>query len=566
MKALTKQPARKLPESATRRVALIAILLLVVLIVRLFYYTGPVFANTQDEIIYYSQIVNTAVFHSGYNFSSYRNVDFSNLTNVNFNPDKAFQFYVGLMYPEIMLAHAFGYSVNLPIYYVMLTSVIEALFIFLIVERISSIRAAAISCILFAFLPLNVLFSTQLEPQVPLAMASSVAVYFFIVALDAKTLRKISSVSLVSGLFIGFGFVTNPFGSATLVFIALFLAILSAKILISRSGGKEDLRKNIIIFALIIGGFAAAYSVPGLLYQAESGNFFLYPEVYHSITLYQFETQASPYLNITRNLSIVEITGSPYFYLPILMDQPSYYYDPYLRYWGISFYVLVGMLLFLPKSKHSWAYFFGLMFIVYLAIMSLAPTAIITRNSATYVLLDSKLPYVAEALTLPSVVMVALGMDALIRSRKKLFVTVAILILLAVVCTDLIDLQHDSQYYRASIATVKDLAAFAASHPNSTIYAQWIFAEEANLYSGYKYHINSTSCASEGSLELNNSYIALGGTTNFDMSPPIMYNFTTCTLANFSEYSRAYNVTDPYARFGNDSVPQFEIINLSNRK
>ncbi len=562
-KSLINRKAKDRLRSNETRIALIALLLFAVLMVRLLCYTGPIFANTQDEGIYYTRIVSSVIYHNTYDFTAYRNANFSNLTSGIFNPAEAFQFYVGLMYPEIMLGQIFGYDVNLALYYIIFTSLVEALFIFLIIERIANRRAAAIGCILFAFFPLDVLFATQLEPQVPLAMACTIGIYLFIRGLDGKTARETYVALFLSGLFVGLGFITNPFGSATLVFLVIFLIIVSVKSIIEKGKMGTELRANMLAFVIVVVGFVVAYSFSGFLYQIEAGNFLLYPEVYHSITIYQFETQPLAYMNLTQNISIAMVTGGPGYYIPLLLDQPQYIYDSFLRYWGVLFYAVVLLAMFLAINRNKWLYFFGLMFLVYFVMMSALPTAIVTQNGITYIVLDSKQPYVMEALTLPAIVIAALGLELLLRSRDTGKTALAIIIILAVISADVLDLQSDTQYYNTSIATVKDMVGFASAHRNSTIYAEWLFAGEANIYSDYKYKIDPISCGDEKNITLNGSYMALGGMINFDTSPSIMLAFDDCTAYNFSTYEQVYNVSDPYANYSGGYAPPLEILNLS---
>ena len=98
---------------------------------------------------------------------------------------------------------------------------------------------------------------------------------------------------------------------------------------------------------------------------------------------------------------------------------------------------------------------------------------------------------------------------------------------------------------------------------NSTFFAEWLFAGEANMYSDYKYKIDPINCNNEKNISLNGNYLALGGTINFDTSPQIMLTFVNCTIANYSSYNVAYKIPNPFSNLSG-GAPPLEILNRSH--
>ncbi len=542
----------KTDSNKIKRLALITALMVLILGVRIFYSTGPIFANTQDEGIYLNIFANAVLFNNTVGFSQYKNVNLSNFSQCECNPADIFQFYVGFVYPEILVLKTLGFSANIAIYYVILTSIVEGLFIFLILEHISGARPATLGIILFAFLPMNILFSTHIQPLIPSMMFATVAIYAFILAIEKG--RKMHYA--LAGAFAGLSYITNPLGALFLIFFTLVIAARAFN-------GKTKAIAGIIGLLPLLIGFLAAYSLIGCVYFIQTGNYLLYPSLTHAVYLLQEATQPQTVQCISGNLCLDYNVGYPGFYPSILADSSVSTIEPFMRYFSISIYLMLPLaaVTILRKKRNVWAVTMALMFGFLLLCIMLFPANIgINKGVITYYPIDEQ-PYLATVLTVPMIVIMALGLDVLLKNGKRLAILVAIVIIVTAVAFDMADLNNDVGYYRASMYTLHSFINFVSAHPLPQYHGSPLFMSEANLVSGYKYNISEQeSCNSSYLNSLpDNSYVVFGGTVSLDISPEYMASFDNCIERNLTGYSLVDTVSNPLSNYSGLYAPSLEI-------
>ncbi|MDE1865488.1 MAG: glycosyltransferase family 39 protein [Candidatus Micrarchaeota archaeon] len=535
--------------SNRQRLLAIAFIVLLIMAVRIYYYSGPIFANTQDEGIYLTTFAQHIKFGNSISFSQYRGVNFSDHLNGLFNPAQSFQFYVGLEYPIMFLMSVFGYSANLAIWYVMFTSLVEGILVFLIAEKLAGIRAGLISASIFAFMPVDVLFGTHVQPLVPMAMMITASVYAFILAEESKGRRRYM-LYLLAGLFAGFAYITNPLSLLLPAFLLLYTIFHLATM-------RKGFRRKTAEVCLMAVGFVVAYSTIGIVYLYSAGNFLLYPMITRAEFTYIMLTQAlgtycAPAL-LSHQVCAQYAVGLPTFYLRLLANQavPS---SQYLTYYGYSFFAFATAILtyiFAMRSdkKLTRVWFFTAMFLFYLMAVSFFPMSLKSEGARTVIFMADQQPYYSVLFVLPMVVVLGLVLDALIRrgESRPVVIAVACAVALVVIGSNVLVLNHDVAVYRDSMYTMHAFIGFTAAHPSDTFYTEWIFSNNANLLSGYRYKINQLSCGSP--LQVNSSataYIATGGTISMDMDPGIMQGYDTCLQENLTNSTVAYAVQNPF--------------------
>ncbi len=454
----------------------------------------------------------------------------------------------------MLLLKTFGFSANLAIYYVILTSMMEGLFIFLIIERIYEMRPAVLGTILFAFLPIDVLFSTHVQPLVPAMMFATIAVYAFIIASEGGKRRHY----VYAGALAGLAYITNPISALVIIF---FVLVLIARIV--GKSGRPNMRQNIRNIVLLLLGFIAAYSLIGAVYLAESGNYLLYPSLTRAVYSFQEATQPQALHCLSGSLCLDYDVGYPTFYLSMLEGLPVNTIDQFARYFGISAFVLVplAILAVLEKRRNKWALTFTLMFVFLLLSIMLFPANVSIKNgTVTYYPIDEQ-PYLATVLTIPLIVVTALGFDAMLKSRKALLTLIVVAIVVSSLAFDVMDLNNDVGYYRASMYTLHSFVNFVSAHPGGQYHGSFLFTSEANLISGYRYNISENencSAAYLGSLP-DNAYVVTGGTVSLDIDPGYILGFDSCAIPNMTAYSLVSTTANPLANYPGISAPNLEI-------
>lgn len=544
-----------------------AVLIVVLVIaVRLYFYTGPVFGNTLDELFYLNIISGCVRNGMCPNFSIYQNANFSNYSLVIFNPAVMFSFYGGFIYPEIFLGMLAGFSVESEIFYVIAMSAVEAVFLYLIIREISNERAALIGAVIFAFFPLNIIFSDQIQPFVP-AMAMLTAGTYFWLRSDAQLANFVHTrvrgaqeigrmkhsrlYQLLAGFFIGLGYLTNPIASSMMIFLVLLYAYRAIYRRFSLAGDGFGL-------SLIILGFVAAFSITGIYYLATSGNFLLYPDVERASVINIALTPGiyPTYVRLFGNVLLEFDSGSPLTYIGMLFNVFPGQIVEYTYFNLISFSILgyalpvfVAMLAFAKRFRYRG--FFAAMLLFDLLLLFFFPDGWISLGGSFRLLMISDRLMYATLLVLPVTVVSALGIERMLESGRDCAKIAGAVVLAAIVIVSLYQQSYDSAFYRSSIYSMNMFDRFAAMHPNATYYASSFFANEANLLTDYKYNIaalNNCSAKSIASIGLQkNAYFVVGGSLGLSLSPTYTDSFEECVLDNMtSGYSVVFTANDAY--------------------
>ncbi len=138
---------------------------------------------------------------------------------------------LGLIYPTAISYKIFGINDFSSVLFVLLTSIASIILIFYFGKLLFNTKIGMIAAFLLSFFPLDVVYSTKLSSDLPSAFFMALGIYIFLYA-ELKSKLKYGSIYLLSGIFIGIGYLIRE--SALL--IALFFI---AYILYKRKVKKE---------------------------------------------------------------------------------------------------------------------------------------------------------------------------------------------------------------------------------------------------------------------------------------------------------------------------------------
>ncbi len=533
-------------------VLVLATMLALIVAVRLYYYTGPIFANSQDEGIYLNIIKNGVINHQLPNFAMYKGANFSNFSDWRlFASPNIFQFYATLIYPEIFLLSITGFNADYAIGYVIFTSMVEGLFIMLILLRLSSLRAAAIGGVLFAFFPVDVLFSTHVQPLVPAVMGLAIATYLFILARDERKGRRKYTLFVLSGFFGAVGYLSNPSALLFVIFAALYLIVLGLR---NRKTWKDQSK----YLSMLAVGFIIGFSITGIYYYTQSGSYLLYPLTDRNVLL----EEGNATMNLTSNVQLRWSANAQNTYLQLMLD---WQYGPYgkpIWYFGMMFYIFAAMAMLLLIKRQRKAYIFVLMFGFYFLVLSYMPEQVTTVGTLTVIKGVNILPYLLELLVLPMVVVAALGIESLAAGGMRLAKVAALILVLATVAVSAYNLNSDAAYYRAYVYDLHAFLGFAALHPNATFYAYGSFAYETNIMSAFKYDIVGAGC-SRADIANESGYAVVGGYVNQDVDPTDYLRFGQCVENNLTAMAPVFYAPDPAYQWSKGDAPPLVVYRVS---
>lgn len=527
------------------RILLIAAIVILSLCVRLYYDAGPVY-QLGDEGIYLNILSQAIILHSHQSFSMYANANFSDPLQGIFNPANIFKFYAGFIYPEVLFLKVAGYSAANVIYYVMMNSLVEAVFLFLILELVAGRRAAAIGSLLLALLPLDVVLSVRVVPVIPMVALLMIAFYLFLRKEKSTSRKSRRSLSFFAGAFVGLAYLVHPEGIILLPVLVLYSVFKGLR-------NRKDLLPEAESLGLVLLGAFVAFSITGTFYFINSGNFFLYPQVDHNAFLYQSATQNHGNFTIGQAAILSYTTGTPYNYVSILLRtgltagifsvEHNFFYFSILGYLAIAFGIFLAVS---PEGKRE--RLFACMFVLYLVALSVLPTSI-SRNQQgelVFLMVNSDAIY-SSIMILPIVAIVAIGIDRLISSGNRGLRIFAVILIVGCVAVSIMQLNYDSTMYRNSMQTVNDFVRYVSLHSGATFYAQPSFAQEALDISGYKYDIRPLfDCNNPGLVKQSHGYLALGGTISMTWAPGILQSYDDCVKGNLTGMAVVYLAPNPY--------------------
>jgi hypothetical protein len=187
-------------------------------------------------------------------------------------------FRLGMVFPLAILYSIFGYSETGFCLYPLICSVLTCTLIYLTAVRLWSMSAAIFACLLWIFYPLQIVFGTQLSPSNQHATAVAAVLFFYFYATTRKnsstlapppetdvhkesfwTKLKQPPLLMLSGVFLGLGWMVNS------LFVTIILVILPFLIIV---------RPKIKHLLWIIAGFALILFIELLIVKISCGSWF----------------------------------------------------------------------------------------------------------------------------------------------------------------------------------------------------------------------------------------------------------------------------------------------------
>jgi 4-amino-4-deoxy-L-arabinose transferase-like glycosyltransferase len=138
----------------------------------------------------------------------------------------------GVFLPVALCFHLFGINEFTAVLYPLVCSIATIFLIFLLGKLLFNENIGLLAGFLFSFFPLNVIWSTQLYPDVIANLLVGLIVYFFLKGEYGKD-KKIQLINyFLSGIFIGIGYMTKV-TTLLIIFSFLFYILHQKKIKIS---------------------------------------------------------------------------------------------------------------------------------------------------------------------------------------------------------------------------------------------------------------------------------------------------------------------------------------------
>ncbi|MCD6398739.1 MAG: glycosyltransferase family 39 protein, partial [Candidatus Aenigmarchaeota archaeon] len=265
----------------------LVLILVFALSLRLYFFVGLASADPQDDGIYMSNV--HGILKGSYSLSRYNNLPEDYLAN----PAETFSFRIGFLYPCVFFSILLGvteFSITL---WPLLCSLGMIVIGFYLGKMIFNENVGLISAFLISFFPLNVLYSTRIAVDIPLAFFSILSFYFFVRAAFYEKNKRDIIYFFLSGISLGLGYLTKSMAIILFLFYFAYFLYSSYK--------NKKLEKSLIYVFL---GFLIIFSIEGMYYYLETGNFLLHKDITTGAYLFKYKIEGASEINLVNGIKI----------------------------------------------------------------------------------------------------------------------------------------------------------------------------------------------------------------------------------------------------------------------
>lgn len=420
------------------------------------------------------------------------------------NPAHQFPFRWAMLLPTAASFSLFGvndYSLGL---YSLLCSLGSIVVIFYLGKTLFNERAGLIAAFLLSFFPLNVIHSTRLLPDVPIAFFMGLSVLLFLRG-ERKTGIPSYLLLILSGISLGIGYLAKVSSVILFVFIIGYLLF------------KWDFKKKHL---LIFIGFILVFAAEGSYYYMQTGDFFLHSHLYSKVYLFKYDTEIK---GKTQSLALDNLINVEYiphqvkFYPLLLLNMKPGWRSRVIDCFGYFYYALIASLVILAlmwlrrkAPKNAWIP--ALWVILLFMFLQFGPMNLQFAGDDFLVnyLVIAKIPRYLTVLSIPAMLVIA---SLLSSDRWKIKWIVTPIVLLFLLYTSIPSLGDAQGDLSSKVSGVRDAAYFLKEMPPKNIYSDYVGRGHIKYYFGLE---RGDYLKSFGRLESpdkfeEDSYVVVGG-------------------------------------------------------
>lgn len=447
----------------------------------------------------------------GYVFDAYR------ISTGSFEPAYTNGLRSGMIYPVALFLKIFGVSNASITLYPLLCSLGSIILIFYFGKLLFNEKVGLLAAFLLSFYPLNIIYATWVMPDVPLAFFTGLSIFLFVIGnmtrgrfvikqhkkylKTRKVLRiKKSNVCfLLSGLFLGMGYLLKVTGLIPVLFFSLYVLF------------KRQVKLD---YSFILVGFLIIFSMESIYTYSHSGDPFLR---YHTITEYFTGKDVVREHGLNTDLKFY-----PRQMFSLNQGNRIIWDNKYNMNYGFFFYFVVLSLAycFVKWEKRAFVPIIWLLvFFAYLEFGSM---------SLTHFQPIHRLFRHLTIITMPSILLLAHFLyDNM--SRHIVRKSFSLLVIAFLLVTSIYYTYHKHEYLNASTYDVKAMYQFLKDEPKKQVYTdggaighiQFYFGFERNMYMRAVY--TETNCN-----RIKDAYVIINATRGWGEYAPFLRGLPTC--------------------------------------
>jgi 4-amino-4-deoxy-L-arabinose transferase-like glycosyltransferase len=194
------------------------------------------------------------------------------------DPSDMYPFRIAALYPNMLFVKVFGASESSLILWSAITGISAVLLVALIGRSLAGAATGLFSGAVLALIPAHTIYSARIATDMPQLFYMSLSVLFLVLSLKAATKRRQLVFGAMSGLSIGFLYLSKLLPALLslpwALFVPLLLVAWGDHETLLAPGGK--LRQAITISAAVLGGFALVFAAENCAYHRLAGQWFLH--------------------------------------------------------------------------------------------------------------------------------------------------------------------------------------------------------------------------------------------------------------------------------------------------
>lgn len=519
------QGTRIAPWGRDSRLWLVAVLAFA-LAVRLYFFVGLNFALDQDEGIYLE--------HAHRAFRGDFRVNFNNKpADYLPNPVEAFQFRYPMIYTTAASFSLFGVNDGAAVLFALLCSLGSVL----VAERVARLyldwSASILAAFLVAIFPLDILFSTRLMPDVPLAFFFWLAIYLFLRGDRAEPgpgwfRWNREGVFFAAGLALGITYLIK----LAVVFVAGLVAIYFP--LQRRINWRS---------AWVAAGLATVIGIEGACYLRQGDPFLLNLTMNTRVYQWKFLYEPVERVDVIPGIFHFFLTDTTtLFYTKTILAAANPFKPSMLGLLAPLGMLAAGAVVWRRERKlYVMAAWLGALYLM----LEFMPVRLVFHSDGAWVnhyLVSQRVRYLT-VLGVPAAVLVA-WLIAGLKRRETQFAVLAIL-----VASSAYGVSHHRNWFRAGVGAINEAATILRPLQPRKIYTDYLARGFLQYRFGYE-RDDQIQIGDEMEEPLNDCYVVVGGSRGMDIAPDAVKQMADALLARrderWMEIARVHNPVRAY--------------------
>lgn len=423
-----------------------------------------------------------------YDDPTYLNTAYKVYSGVKHIPNQNFwELRIGVYYPIVFFWKLFGINELSSSLFFILCSLGSITVTYFIAKEFFSEKIALFSAFMLSIFPLNVLYSTQIGPDIPFQFLTGLAVLFFIY--HEKNKPHSNVYALFCGVNIAIAYTVK---SLIILLMPLFIVYLVIEIIKKKSIKKIFPKKKILRYLIILVGFLVVFSIHTIHFYNVSGEWFFVENSRGYVLTHGLNENDDHYWYLTEMFSLESDVIKDLDFIPSEFSAKGGYFqnihDPPM-FGFLYYFVIIASMWYIFKRKYNKFFlvlwWFGFFFFLEFFLQFYCTTCV---EYCVY----PRIPRFLSIFSIPVVILASgiLYMDFSSFKKKntykKMIPTLKVISMIFLFITSILYIQQSSTFIRNGIGDIRETAEFLQEKPPKPIYvAHGVFKHKSSFFFKY---------------------------------------------------------------------------------